>query len=113
MRIMGSRPGKGTIDVMTEDFSRFDCLEYFRDFQAGRYDPVAQLWFILPAEQLQVDDEREALVVGRAGVDGIDFCYRAGHTGIWAFYPILREWVAVAPTLKNLEDQWNNGSLRV
>jgi hypothetical protein len=111
---LSSRKGLlGTLDVMAEDFGRFDCLEYFRDFQAGRYDPVAQLWFILPAQQLQVDSEREALVVGRPGVDGIDFCYRAGHPGIWAYYPILREWVAVSPTLKGLEDQWNKGLLRV
>ena len=96
---------------MAKEFSRFNCEEYFRDFQAGRYDAVAQIWFILPADQLRVDDERDALIVGRPGVDGIEFCYRAGQPGVWAFYPILSEWVAVAPTLKDLEEQWNDGSL--
>jgi hypothetical protein len=99
------------MDLVPKEFSRFDCLEYFKDFQAGRYDADARLWFILPANEIRIDSELEALIVGRPGVDGIDFCFRAGHPGVWAFYPILGEWVAISPTLRDLEDRWTDGSL--
>jgi hypothetical protein len=101
------------VDLIPQEFDRFDCLEYFRDFGAGRYDADAQLWFILPVAQVQVHGEDDALIVGRPGVDGIEFCYRFGHSGVWAFYPIEREWRAVSSTLRDLESRWNDGALIV
>jgi hypothetical protein len=101
------------VDLIPQEFSRFDCSEYFRNFQAGRYDTNAQLWFILPVIQIRSLSEEDALIVGRPGVDGIEFCYRFGHPGVWAFYPIERQWRAVSSTLRDLEDRWNDGSLSV
>jgi hypothetical protein len=101
------------VNPIPKQFIRFDCLEYFRDFQEGRYSASAHLWFILPVAEIGLHHEEDALTVGRPGVDGIEFCYRSGHSGIWAFYPIESEWRAVASTLKDLEERWTDGSLSV
>ena len=87
--------------------------EYFRDFAEGRYDHFAQIGFIYPAEEARLSDDRQVLYIGRPGVDGIEFAYRAGHLGIWAWYPIDAEWVLVAPDIETLERSWLSGELTV
>lgn len=99
--------------IPPEHHRRFACSEYFESYGDGRYDAEAQLWFILPSDEIHVDAASGGLVIGRPGADGIQFCYREGLQGIWAFYPIEAEWSHIAATLADLEAGWKNGSLFV
>ena len=92
---------------------RQPASSYFRDFADGRYDEGNQYWFIRPRDEVYVDLELGALVIGGPGVDKIPFCFRRGHAGVWAFYPIDEEWVLVAPTLAELERGWMAGDISV
>jgi len=100
-------------DSIPREFRSFRCAEYFNAYQDGRYDADGQWWFILPANNVTVDTVRQALVVGSPGADGIDFCYRAGLDGIWAYYPIEDRWSLVASTLRELEQGWLDGTISV
>jgi hypothetical protein len=87
------------------------CEEYFSDFAGGRFDAESQLWFILPREQTSIDAKRGDFIVGSAGCDGIDFCFRRGHPGVWAYYPIDQDWVLKANSMAELERRWLDGSV--
>ena len=89
------------------------CLEYFRAFADGRFDEGAQHWFIYPRPEVWVDSDRRAFVVGDAGADGIEFCFRKGQEGVWAYYPIGQEWMLKAASLAELERGWQDGSICV
>lgn len=89
------------------------CDEYFEKFGAGRFDERAQLWFITPIEKSSIDRQRGAFVVGHAGVDGIEFCFRAGQRGIWAYYPQEERWTLLAQDLGDLERGWLSGAISV
>jgi hypothetical protein len=89
------------------------CDEYFQNFAQGRYDSLSQIWFILPVEESYLDHVRGAFVVGRPGCDGIEFCFRAGERGIWAYYPIEERWEIKAGNLVELEQGWLSGSITV
>jgi hypothetical protein len=99
--------------VIPFQYRAFRCAEYFQRYREGRYDTDSQLWFIAPVSELLIDENRGALAIGRPGVDGIDFCYRAGLEGIWAYYPIESNWTLVATSLRELEQGWLNGSISV
>ena len=64
------------------------CAEYFRDFTEGLFDHAGQFWFIEREACIKISPDRGDLVIGRAGCDGIEFCYRRGMSGVWAYYPI-------------------------
>ena len=96
--------------VPPEHYRRFPRSEYFESYRDGRYDDEAQLWFLLPSDQIHVDAASDGLIIGTPGVDGIQFCYREG---LWAFYPIEVDWVRMAPTLADLESGWKNGTIFV
>ena len=86
--------------------------EYFSSFRNGIYDEVNHLQLILPIEKSYRDPRIEDdLVVGHAGVDGIYFCFRRGHQGVWAYYGIEDEHVLKAPTLAELVRRWEDGRL--
>ena len=89
------------------------CDEYFATFSGGRFDERAQLWFIVPIEKSSIDRQRRAFVVGQAGADGIQFCFRAGQRGIWAYYPQEERWTLLADSLSDLERGWFNGMIKV
>ncbi len=92
-------------------FQSFKCDEYFNSFRSGRYDESAYIWYILKEAELEIDEHRKALIIGRPGVDGISFCYRSEQDGIWAHYPIEEEWLYLCKTLGELEKMWKKGTL--
>ena len=89
------------------------CAEYFKSYRDGRFHERSQLWFILPIQDISIDPRRSALVVGSAGADSIDFCFRRGHAGVWAYYPYENEWVLKANSLAELERGWLEGTIGV
>jgi len=89
------------------------CAEYFKSYTDGRYDEGAQLWFIAPHAETRIDEARDAFMIGRAGADGIEFCFRKGFAGVWAYYPNENEFQLKAATLAHLERGWKDGSVWV
>ena len=46
-----------------------------------------------------------------AGLDGIVWGYRIGHTGLWAYYPIDHAFIPVAVSATELVERWTSGDL--
>ncbi|MEZ0387762.1 MAG: hypothetical protein ACAI34_11880 [Verrucomicrobium sp.] len=98
-----------------EEFCEFLCREYFNSsrFTKGVFSEPEQLFLVVPVDQVLERTEYKMLVIGRPGVDGIEFGYRRGLEGIWAYYPYGNEFTLVAPTIEALVDGWLNGSIKV
>ena len=86
------------------EYHDYPCEEYFADGWAvrGHFDEPSQLWVITPLAEAYLDATIDFFAVGRSGCDGIDFGYRKGQTGLWAFYPIDREFRFMAGTIVDL-----------
>ena len=65
-----------------------EAAVYFRFFAEGRRDQTAGLAYIYRAVDARQSSDSERLYIGRAGVDGVEFVYRRGSPGIWAYYPL-------------------------
>lgn len=91
------------------------CGDYFASEWAGRgcWDDASQLMVVVPAAEVEEYPDLSFLAVGRAGVDGILFGYRAGSPGLWAYRPIGREFEWVAASLDELVRGWLAGDIRV
>lgn len=98
-----------------ERFSDYRCADYFASerFARGVWSESEQMWLVVSADDVVEDSKREFLVVGRPGVDGIEFGYRRGHDGIWAHYPIGNDFTLVAPSVSALVEGWLGGSIKV
>jgi hypothetical protein len=93
----------------------YDCSDYFRSLLAetGWWDEGGQCWYIEPAERIYEDQSREFLVIGRPGVDGIEWGYRRDHEGVWAHYPIEDVFVLIADSAVRLRDGYSSGAIKV
>ncbi len=96
-------------------FTAYRCAEYFASdaFTCGVWDEPSQLWVIVAVDDVVEHPELEFLVVGRSGCDGIEFGYRKGQDGLWAYYPIGQEFTRVAPNISSLVEGWLSGSITV
>jgi hypothetical protein len=108
----GVKRGKPMLPARWRDFN---CADYFssRLAEHGYWDERGQYWYIWPAERIYEDGELQFLVIGGAGVDGIDWGYRRGHSGLWAWYPVDAEFVTLAPTAEALLQGWLSGAITV
>lgn len=79
----------------------------------GYWDEAGQYWYLWPADQVYEESELRLLVIGGPGVDGIEWGYRAGQSGVWAYYPFNGEFVWLAPTADALLQGWLSGSITV
>ena len=93
----------------------YDCDDYFCSALAenGYWDELGEYWYIWPAAQVHEDATNQFLIVGSAGVDGINWGYRKGEKGLWAWYPILGEWRWLAQTVDSLLQGWLSGAITV
>lgn len=93
----------------------FQCDDYFasRWAEAGCWDETSQLMLVIPADDVQVRTALDFLVIGRPGVDGIEFGYRRRLRGVWAYYPIDDEFVVVATTTADLVERYTTGRITV
>ena len=104
---------QGDIVQLPSELRDTGCVEYFRDYEEGRYDEDNQVWLVLPKSDVYISQLSFGLVIGHPGVDGIELCFRPGHSGVWAFYPISGEWMLVADTLQDLETKWDADTIRL
>ena len=96
-----------------ERYNSYRCSDYFASFTQGVWSGREQMWLIVSADDVVEQPERDYLVVGKAGVDGVEFGYRREHDGIWAHYPIGNDFRFVAPSVSALVEGWLGGSIRV
>ena len=91
----------------------YQCNEYLSKYENGFYHDDSYLKVILPLTEASIDPIHNHLVVGHAGVDSIEFCYRINQPGIWAFYPIDNEFEKLAESIGQLIEGWLNGTITV
>ena len=107
----GIPPGR---PVMPSRWLGFHCEGYFSAgwAQRGHFDEFSQTPVVVPLPEAYEDIEHQFLVVGHSGCDGIDFGYRNGHPGLWA-YPIDGGFKFMADTVEQLVEGWCSGKLGV
>lgn len=100
--------------IMPARWHGYRCEDYFSEGWArrGHFDEFSQTPVIVPFAEAHEDLEHRFLVVGRSGCDGIDFGYRDGHSGLWA-YPIDGGFKLMADTVADLVRGWCSGTLSV
>ncbi len=94
-------------------FERYSCSDYFAEGWAdrGHFDECSQTLVIAPLAEAYEDKKAGFFAIGRSGGDGVDFGYRVGLTGLWAYYPIEQNFKFMAPTVAELVDGWCSGKL--
>jgi len=94
--------------------SRFKCDEYLSEFaSSGFYHEESYLQLVYPKEDVFINHESGHLVIGSAGADGIEFCFRAHLEGVWAYYPIEMSYKFISGTVKELIEGYCNGNITV
>ena len=98
-----------------EKWRSYNCDDYFLSplSENGWWDEPAQCWYIEPADRVLEDARRDFLIIGRPGVDGIQWGYRRGEQGLWAHYPIDDEFVLLARSASELRDGYASGRITV
>ena len=99
------------------DLAKFDCEDYSHSDLAhiGFYDRRNQHWLVVPvsrAEELRDINGHalDFLRIGGPGVDGIAFGYRAGESGVWAYYPSESRFELMATSALELITNGNLGN---
>jgi hypothetical protein len=97
------------------EYHDYPCEDYFAEGWSirGYRDEASQTMVVTPLPEAYEVGEAEFLAVGRSGCGGIDFGYRKGKAGLWAYYPIEREFKYMAVTVARLVDGWCSGRLSV
>ena len=93
----------------------YPCNDYFDSEFAtrGHWDEISQIQVIVPSSEVEELPGRDFLAVGRAGVDGILFGYRAEQKGLWAYYPMEKDFRLLATTVQELAKGWIEGRIKV
>ncbi len=110
--------------IVPQRWITYRCDEYFADnwWNPEHYNPE-HLWAGIPEShmwngildytQVYEDFEHEFLAIASSGCDGIDFGYRKYFEGLWAYYPLKKDFKLMAPTIPALREGWCDGSLSV
>jgi hypothetical protein len=98
-----------------DQWRAYDCADYFEEgwWERGHFDEPSQTLVIVPLDETYEEQAADFFAIGRSGADGIDFGYRKGHAGLWAFYPIDRQFKFMAPSVETLVKNWCDGNLSV
>ena len=107
--------GRSYRTVIPERYQSYECTAYFESerFTRGFYDEAAHLHTFYPAAELVEHPALGFLAIGRPGVGGIEWGYRRGQTGLWAYYPTTGEFEHLAPTVAELFEGWYAGRITV
>lgn len=94
-------------------YENYDCNEYFSKYEDGYYYSESYLQVLLPLREAIINADHQHLVIGNAGSDGIEFCYRIREAGIWTYYLVDARFEKVADSISQFLDGWCNGSIKV
>jgi len=93
---------------------KYNCSDYISGkYSIGYYDEATFLQVILPISEAFVSNTDQHLVIGYAGADGIEFCYRDNTMGIWAYYPYENNYELISKDIFDLASGWVNGNICV
>ena len=81
--------------------------------EEGYYSEAEYNWLLRPSSEWEVRGSGAWLDVGGPGVDGISFTLRRREEGIFAYYPIEREFVWKAKDGESLVAGWLAGTIKV
>lgn len=81
------------------------------EWRHGLWDEENYVWILVPVAQYEVLDDCGFLAVGRPGVDGIAFGYRAGVAGFWAYFPLEGRFEPLAPSVAEFVNAWFAGTV--
>ena len=90
-----------------------EARSYFSDYAKGRFHESAQLQYIYPIDGVHESGDGTALFIGRAGANSIEFAFRKGYPGIWAWHPMEKRWDRIADDLPSFHKGWLDGSVTV
>jgi hypothetical protein len=98
-----------------EQYRDYPCEDYFAEGWStrGHFDETSQTSVVARLSEAYIDSVIGFFAVGRSGCGGIDFGYRKGHSGLWAYYPIDREFKYMAASTAELVHEWCSGHLSV
>jgi hypothetical protein len=99
-----------TSEHYLEALPGYDVATLPRD---GYFSEREQYWILAPVTEWAIHDGGDWLAVGGPGVDGISWAVIKHRRGLSAFYPIARDFVAVADSGPNLISKWTSGRLRL
>lgn len=83
------------------------------EWRHGVWHGESHVWLIEPVERYTIIDDQSFLQVGRPGVDGIGFGYRAGMVGFWAYYPQESRFELLASSVSDFVRGWLGGAISV
>ncbi len=114
-RLVEAREPRESMMDIPKQYREYACSDYFSEgwSERGHFDEESQTLVIAPLTETYEVKEVGFLAVGRSGWDGIDFGYRVGFTGLWAYYPIEREFKFISSTVAELVEDWCSGKLSV
>lgn len=79
----------------------------------GYFSERSQYWIFAPVVEWVLHNPGDWLAVGGPGFDGISWAVRKNQKGLFAFYPIEADFVAVAASGPELISRWTSGKLSV
>ncbi|MDD1795776.1 hypothetical protein LRP50_21890 [Enterovibrio sp. ZSDZ42] len=91
----------------------YDCNGYLSKYEDGYYSRESYLQLVLPVSEASINSVHQHLIIGHAGADGVEFCFRFQKTGIWAFYPIENRFEKIANNIEQLIEGWCNNTIKV
>jgi hypothetical protein len=97
-----------TCEHYIEALSGFDIVTLPKQ---GYFSEQDQYWIFAPVIEWCL--RGDWLAVGGPGIDGIVWAVQKEQLGIFAFYPIDKEFVAVAENAPQLIAKWTSGALHV
>jgi hypothetical protein len=97
------------------DQSRYLCNGFAASRWAtdGLWDESAQVLLLEPLSSATEFASLGFLQVGRPGVDGIGFGFRALQEGFWAYHPNEQRFQLLAPTVEAFVAGWTAGTITV
>ena len=98
-----------------ERWQAYPCAEYFSEHwcECGHFCEASQTWVIVPLSEAYENCEEDFFEIGRSGCDGIDFGFRKTLRGLWAYYPIDRDFKFMAESVTELVSAWCSSQLSV
>lgn len=101
--------------AVPERWEGYLCADYFDGGWAdrGHFHEPSQCLVVVPLHQVYEKAEVGFFAIGRSGCGGIDFGYRRGHAGLWAYHPVGGRWQYMAPSVADLVEGWCSGRLFV
>ncbi|MEO0853270.1 MAG: hypothetical protein AAFY15_07170 [Cyanobacteria bacterium J06648_11] len=95
------------VSFQTEELDQSPCAD------EGYFDSDSQYQYVLAREERLCLDSPNRLVIGYAGVGGIEFVLLPDDRSVYAYYPIEGELSHLAETFAGFLSGWKSGEIAV